>query len=357
MASQAHSAPTLWHTIDLLRCILMVFVVVIHTNLVPDSGCYDTTYSRLFSYMGEVLWLCNALFFTISGYLFFRSPHGFSSKVYTAKLRRRVRSLLVPYLLWNTLVLLLYAVVGGITGMPMGHDVKQVWEMSLPELFSAYYGIHGTGWEATPIDGPLWFLRNLMVLSLLAPLFYVVVRVHRFAAVILLAAVLLPVDNGTIESVVYYGLGCWLAVWGGDLERLRGYRVLPLLISFVVIMVVQRMIAMPYWLDMLLTVAKRMLLMFSVTVLGLNGMLRVPRRMVDEFSRSLFFVFALHGVVARVFVKASVALLLRYDMGTAAYVVAHVLCAITTIVLCVVFFKLVYRVSPTVCRILGARLT
>ena len=57
--------------IDFLRCVLIVFVVLIHTNLVADTSCEDSVYARGYDIMGNLLWLCNPLFFAISGYLFF----------------------------------------------------------------------------------------------------------------------------------------------------------------------------------------------------------------------------------------------------------------------------------------------
>lgn len=93
--------------IDFLRCVLIVFVVLIHTNLVADTSCEDSVYARGYDIMGNLLWLCNPLFFAISGYLFFYSVD-FSGKVYAGKMKRRLHSLLVPYFLWNTIYLLLF---------------------------------------------------------------------------------------------------------------------------------------------------------------------------------------------------------------------------------------------------------
>ena len=96
--------------IDFLRCVLIVFVVLIHTNLVADTSCEDSVYARGYDIMGNLLWLCNPLFFAISGYLFFYSVD-FSGKVYAGKMKRRLHSLLVPYFLWNTIYLLLFSAV------------------------------------------------------------------------------------------------------------------------------------------------------------------------------------------------------------------------------------------------------
>ena len=60
-------------TIGLLRWALMALIVVIHTNLVADTGCSGTVYGNLYRWAGNVVWLASPLFFLISGYLFVAS--------------------------------------------------------------------------------------------------------------------------------------------------------------------------------------------------------------------------------------------------------------------------------------------
>jgi surface polysaccharide O-acyltransferase-like enzyme len=84
-------------------------------------------------------------FFVISGYLFFANVETFSREVYWQKIRRRIKTLLIPYLVWNLLM------------------AAKLRTFSL-----------GIFWE--PANMPLWFLRDLMVVSLLTPIIYIGVR-------------------------------------------------------------------------------------------------------------------------------------------------------------------------------------
>ena len=88
-------------TIGLLRWALMALIVVIHTNLVADTGCSGTVYGNLYRWAGNVVWLASPLFFLISGYLFVASDGGFSWQAFTVKCRRRLRTWVAPYLLWT----------------------------------------------------------------------------------------------------------------------------------------------------------------------------------------------------------------------------------------------------------------
>ncbi len=83
-------------TIGLLRWALMALIVVIHTNLVADTGCSGTVYGNLYRWAGNVVWLASPLFFLISGYLFVASDGGFSWQAFTVKCRRRLRTWVAP---------------------------------------------------------------------------------------------------------------------------------------------------------------------------------------------------------------------------------------------------------------------
>ena len=82
------------NTIELLRCVLILFIVLIHTNLVADLHCENSLYGRIYAYLSEILWLSNSLFFAISGYLFFANTD-FTYESYRSKIGRRVNSLII----------------------------------------------------------------------------------------------------------------------------------------------------------------------------------------------------------------------------------------------------------------------
>lgn len=100
-------------------------------------------------------------FFVISGYLFFANVTEWNAKTYWGKLRRRVKTLLIPYIVWNLL---------------MAIKLKT---FSL-NMFWAFWTEAGkqTDWlgneqlMTAPANMPLWFLRDLMVVSVLTPIIY-----------------------------------------------------------------------------------------------------------------------------------------------------------------------------------------
>ncbi len=131
-------------------------------------------------------------FFLLSAYLFYRTLPSFSG--IPEKWRRRFFSLLLPYLLWNFLYYLLY-VLGGRAAL------------DLPTLATAVLQ-----YRFNPV---FWYLWQLILLTLLAPLVYVLTARRWSSAACLSLALLLvyfQIDIPLIneDAAFYYLLGaCW----------------------------------------------------------------------------------------------------------------------------------------------------
>lgn len=103
-------------TISWLRFPLIVGVVFIHFNFIADE---EITIRGVEYTINSPQWLtyfitfCSSvlprisvpLFFFMSGFLFFYRTE-FNAESYKKKLKSRSRSLLIPYILWNTIFLL-----------------------------------------------------------------------------------------------------------------------------------------------------------------------------------------------------------------------------------------------------------
>ena len=113
---------------------------------------------------------CLGAFFLISGFLCIPSsiPRGenFGSfNEYFQFLRRRSRSILLPYLLWNFIYILFFLLGSYI--LPMMKSKVSELALDTPSgFFCALTGLWGR-----PADAPLWYLRNLFVYTLTLPVF------------------------------------------------------------------------------------------------------------------------------------------------------------------------------------------
>lgn len=216
----AKLSPRCSQTIDFMRFPLIVGIVMIHCHLESDSLPVGSYIIDLFS--GGFCRACVPLFFIISGYLFFRDST-FDKTMYISQLRKRVKTVLVPYLLWNLLALVWHVILsrGAIASkIPTDNIFKFLqyvfWDqLGAPCTF--YYEP-----PTTPVDYPLWYLRDLIVMSILSPLFYVLLKGRKGIWILGALIVCFVAGRGPHISglepvaVVFFGLGAYLGIHGID---------------------------------------------------------------------------------------------------------------------------------------------
>jgi peptidoglycan/LPS O-acetylase OafA/YrhL len=146
--------------------------------------------------------ICVPFFFLISGYLFFQGFNG-SAEVYKTKLRRRVRTLLIPFLFWNIATLLVYLLGESLPATRIyfaNHYWLPIRAFGLKDYADAILGFS----RKYPMSYQFWFIRDLMVMVVLTPLVYWLCK-RRPIGLILLAALF-----------ANWMVGRWLLVWPND---------------------------------------------------------------------------------------------------------------------------------------------
>ena len=111
-------------TISSLRFPLAVMVVTIHARTLndmdfipvwPPSGM-DIALGLQVLFSSVVCHVAMPIFYVMSGYLFFYKLTTFDGRTYKSKLRKRIKTLFVPYLLWN-LMQILFTVLLKVAGV------------------------------------------------------------------------------------------------------------------------------------------------------------------------------------------------------------------------------------------------
>lgn len=202
--------------ISLMRFPLMCAVVFIHTSLKgADSEIY-TSIRRVISTIicGQ---LAVPLFFFISGFLFFYNVKSFSWEVYIGKIKRRIRTLLIPYLFWNFAVLSAFWCAHTFLPTYISADFNNVPAFSWIEILRSFWDKPGV----YPICYQFWFLRNLIIYCLLAPIVYWTVKVgQKYVAWIF---VLIPFFWN--EFFFYFCIGAFFSLMDIDIVSfLKTYR-------------------------------------------------------------------------------------------------------------------------------------
>ena len=83
---------------------------------------------------------------------------------YVAKLKSRAKSLLLPLIFWNLVFILMLYIKQTFVGIG---EHKLVVDYSLKDWFLVFVNQNSSG---LPINTPLWFVRDLIVMVLISPL-------------------------------------------------------------------------------------------------------------------------------------------------------------------------------------------
>ena len=110
-------------------------------------------------------------FFLISGFLYFTN-YNFTWKYTQKKLKTRIKTLLIPYLIWNAAALLIYFILQSIPAFSpffSGHT-KNIINYTSYDYLNAFIAFHKSA--NSPVVYPLWFVRDLLFFVIVAPIFW-----------------------------------------------------------------------------------------------------------------------------------------------------------------------------------------
>lgn len=193
-----------------LRFPLIFLIVLLHcystVRLLGDHGTYFKILYPFSLWLGET---GVPGFFFISGFLFF-----LSKKKYQQRLETRFYTLLIPYLLWNALLLGLY-ITAFFAGYPQDINGKNIADYTIIDYLRAFWdrGSYDNG-NFVPILCPFWYIRNLLIMSVLSPFFfYIIKKIRELFLLIVTAWWLLTPHNAFIsQTILFFSLGAYFSI-------------------------------------------------------------------------------------------------------------------------------------------------
>lgn len=259
-------------------------------------------------------------FFMISGYLIFLSMRDWDWRSYGQKLRRRTKSLLLPYLLWNAFhaIHLAWPTILKVLHGQRSIDslwrfwdrlggLRMFWDSHLAHTEVNCLGISMP--FAGPVLMPLWYLRDLMILVLCLPVIYWALR-HFGRWLLLFLGVCyglnlwIPFPGLAVRGAFWFIFGAYFSLNGLDLvealyrRRHWAYSVygLTLLPWLFVRLLAEDPALLPFRILNLLNVAAAVV---SVVSLGATLEHRGRLKVVPWLAQSSFFIYCSHIFVRK----------------------------------------------------------
>lgn len=326
-----------------LSLISIIFVLYIHSRFQPNEIMGMAYYDKIQLFTSEMIGRCAVpLFYLISGYLFFmKVPDGVKS--IGRKIRKRIKSLLIPYFIGCVFFVIFYSFVAL---LPWTSNLINSSSSIMP-LFQKPYSIilisifydGGTGY---PCAFQLWFLRDLILIVATSPLWYLCLKHLKWGFV----AVVFVLTYFDVPHVPFYSL-FWF-VLGGQLTKVKiemggnGRTKVAIFGLFLIISIVQLLSP-----DML----EWNLLRIPIIMLGIIGIWGLYDAFVEKkFCLShhkwlgiacqfTFFIYLFHEPTLNIVRKLIVVMLSKNELG---YLTPYLLSPwIFTV--CAVFAGLLFR--------------
>lgn len=271
--------------VNLMKACCLIGVVAIHSD--PMLYHYESRQGlELLAFILEQLqYVCVPFFFMLSGYLFFYNLQGFDFSAICRKWKSRIKSLVVPYILWGTIFAMarfLGAKYFGFESFGTFVDGKFSFTGFLTCFWDTGYGY--------PLDFPLWFVRNLIIFVVCAPVVYFIGKYWVLTAI----CVLLSTFNIPTFSAEFFIYGAALGI-----HQINPYKVLQKHIWSISVVWLMAMYLCNYrterFMDILYVSGFGVLA--PLFVLAVKRFPRVSK-FADKQSNAFFFIYALHGMYA-----------------------------------------------------------
>lgn len=201
-----------------MRFPLALLIVFIHTGFTDDKsdiGFYIGTFIS-----NVIASIAVPTFFFISGYLFFAKYSEFGFKEYTAAMKKKLWSLVVPYFLWIALVYYGYGFYSGFASGPSPSDLYHIfWAQSDGYIRKSIFGYTFSTLSSPAGLGVLWFIRDLIVVMLLTPLiWWIVKRLNMWAVLVFILPYLIdlaiPLQGFGLVAFCFFSLGATFSICG-----------------------------------------------------------------------------------------------------------------------------------------------
>ena len=287
--------------ISAIRFPLVVFIHTLPNVYVPIERSFSL--SNIYVFISELIShnlarIAVPAFFAISGFLFYKNLEGKPFLFfYKTKLESRFWSLLVPFIVWNG-ISYLAIVIKNYLGLVVGIE-----QDSFMTKISSYnlYNIFWSDDFGAPLNYPLWYLRDLICVSFLAPVFYWAVNIFkRFTPLIFLLLFVSNIESNvpglSSTAICFFGIGSYAGINRIDFVSLfDSYKKQSLLIAVALLLVSTFFNSSPsheYFV--------RCFIPFGIiaVVIIINNLISNEKtyKKLNSLSETVFFIYCVHTI-------------------------------------------------------------
>lgn len=293
-----------WKVKTIVSFFLSVLVFLIHISTFANYPGEDTP-NKINSIISIFLQktitpMAVPLFFIISGATLFRD---FEPNMFIRKLKSRIFSLVIPYLIWNT-IWLLFTIFISYTPISSFFTGREKIVISPLTIFLSIFHYQ--------CNIPFWFIFDLIIFFLCAPIIYWILKSRITGLALIIGLIVLNQFGIGIPSIVFYNstsiiyflIGCYIGKfyfkYFANYNKESFFVCLGLLIACIVFYSFQNFLNFSLWSSGTVIVLFIYAISFWEFMKGLyaNGVLKMKK-----FMKNSFAIYAMHINISAIITK------------------------------------------------------
>lgn len=344
-----------------LRFPLMCGIVFIHaqftqhdltlTNAGEDIFQFPLIYKYISIYISQIVCaICVPAFYFVSGFLFFYRSEA-SIENYKRKLKKRFRSLFLPYIFWNGLILLFYLFAQYLIPTLVSERSVPVSQYSFTDILWAFWDVSYVNHSGAPfpIAAQFWFIRNLMVTVIFAPFIFLLIKKCANIYIPVLCFLWIfdfwpNIPGFGAGAFLFFSMGAYFSI--NDKSFVCAFRKYnsPILLIYFIFSIVLLVCWGLHWSHYLLKIC------ILLGIPAFIGFLSKARNVVNYYlkhkilSNSSFFLFAYHFLPLVLIIRFLLRTIAVHDNLTCLLI--YIIPALCIIYIGVELYRLLYKYLP-----------
>lgn len=292
-------------------------------------------------------------FYVISGYFFFWKLNADTTgwRWVEEKWKKRFKTLFVPYVFWNLFTIAIIVLKNHLfLLLGLGED----------ELMPVVRHLDVANWLwSGPADFPLYYVRDLMLMSLVAPLWYNAVRQFKWGSLAILAMVYIFAFSPAIpdvRAIFFFGLGAWLGIWKVNMLSICRKVRLWALIGFIPLLFLSVFFNSSGYYALIMRIFYPFSMIVFMNVCDLIAENSWTLDKLSHLSGTVFFIYAVHEIYILGWTKG---LFLRlFGDSVLGSWMGYIFVPLMVLMVCLALFRLLNYLMPrTLAFVCGGRVT
>jgi fucose 4-O-acetylase-like acetyltransferase len=293
-----------------------VFVVFVHNDITQVTLVNNTQIYELPIYIekiytllsGIIAYLANPMFFIISGFLLYSKETKFLTV-----LKKKSRSILLPYLIWNTLTILffLFAQSFSFSKIYFTRPEYIIRQFGFIDWIKAYIGKFDGMHE--PISYQFWFLRDLFIFNILFLCIKKLIDKFPFGMLILMFTLRFAPVNILINTgaLFYFSLGYYIVKYKLSYKSIDRIKFSDIAVSYTIMVSIELFVR-----DYVSIIHTINIIIGCIFLIRLTFYFVHNEKLYSILSwleKYAFFVYAIHEPLLNVIRKLSIKFMPMHD--------------------------------------------